>query len=104
MCIRDRLWNEVLWVDTDDDSLAEYMVENNGEYHTAYTAEYQHSYSPEVQSDKTTVTNTMDVTSVKADKKWIGNKPDSNIVTLQLQYLKSRDGDTETWSPFTPNG
>ena len=102
--INGKLWNEGLWVDTDDESLAEYMVENNGEYHTAYTAEYQHSYSPEVQSDKTTVTNTMDVTSVKADKKWIGNKPDSNIVTLQLQYLKSRDGDTETWSPFTPNG
>lgn len=89
-------------------SLHDYIVENEGQYNTAYTATYAYDDGstggdPDNGSTEegfiTTVTNTMSTTKVYASKSWEPAEETGVPVTLKLQYMTApaADGAEVTW-------
>ena len=89
-------------------SLHDYIVENEGQYNTAYTATYAYDDGstggdPDNGSTEegfiTTVTNTMSTTKVYASKSWEPAEETGVPVTLKLQYMTApaADGAEATW-------
>ena len=89
-------------------SLHDYIVENEGQYNTAYTATYAYDDGstggdPDNGSAEegfiTTVTNTMSTTKVYASKSWEPAEETGVPVTLKLQYMTApaADGAEATW-------
>ena len=86
----------------------DYIVENEGQYNTAYTATYAYDDGstggdPDNGSTEegfiTTVTNTMSTTKVYASKSWEPAEETGVPVTLKLQYMTApaADGAEVTW-------
>lgn len=89
-------------------SLHDYIVENEGQYNTAYTATYAYDDGstggdPDNGSAEegfiTKVTNTMSTTKVYASKSWEPAEETGVPVTLKLQYMTApaADGAEATW-------
>lgn len=89
-------------------SLHDYIVENEGQYNTAYTATYAYDDGstggdPDNGSAEegfiTTVTNTMSTTKVYASKSWEPAEETGVPVTLKLQYMTApaAEGAEATW-------
>ena len=89
-------------------SLHDYIVENEGQYNTAYTATYAYDDGstggdPDNGSAEegfiTTVTNTMSTTKVYASKSWEPAEETGVPVTLKLQYMPApaAEGAEATW-------
>lgn len=89
-------------------SLHDYIVENEGQYNTAYTATYAYDDgstggNPDNGSAEegfiTTVTNTMSTTKVYASKSWEPAEETGVPVTLKLQYMTApaAEGAEATW-------
>ena len=89
-------------------SLHDYIVENEGQYNTAYTATYAYDDGstggdPDNGSTEegfiTTVTNTMSTTKVYASKSWEPAEETGVPVTLKLQYMTApaAEGAEATW-------
>ena len=89
-------------------SLHDYIVENEGQYNTAYTATYAYDDGstggdPDNGSAEegfiTTVTNTMSTTKVYASKSWEPAGETGAPVTLKLEYMTApaAEGAETTW-------
>ena len=89
-------------------SLHDYIVENEGQYNTAYTATYAYDDGstggdPDNGSAEegfiTKVTNTMSTTKVYASKSWEPAEETGVPVTLKLQYMTApaAEGAEATW-------
>ena len=89
-------------------SLHDYIVENEGQYNTAYTATYAYDDGstggdPDNGSAEegfiTTVTNTMSTTKVYASKSWEPAGETGAPVTLKLEYMTApaAEGAEATW-------
>ena len=89
-------------------SLHDYIVENEGQYNTAYTATYAYDDGstggdPDNGSAEegfiTTVTNTMSTTKVYASKSWEPAEETGVPVTLKLEYMTApaAEGAEATW-------
>lgn len=76
------------------------LVKEGGTYNTAYVADYENTYG--YVQDSTSVTNTMDVVNVGADKTWVGDRSDNLSVKFSLQYLATENEETG-WKDFAPN-
>ena len=88
-------------VNTDE---AQTLLPEKGTFHSGYTV----TYTAAEGNNPHTVTNTLQTTTITAEKKWNDNpdngdnRPDS--ITLELQYLKA-GGNAQTeadWLPFAP--
>lgn len=80
------------------------LKNDNEKFHSGYTV----TYTDADDTNPHTVTNTLQTTTITAEKKWNDNpdngdnRPDS--ITLELQYLKA-GGNAQTeadWLPFAP--
>ena len=76
---------------------AEDIISNNtnagdpaDNYNSAYDVSYSDDPAGTTTSRETVVTNTMDYTGLKAEKKWYGNE--KTAVTLRLEYLAGMSG------------
>lgn len=90
-------------VNTDE---AQTLLPEKGTFHSGYTV----TYTAAEGNNPHTVTNTLQTTTITAEKKWNDNKGNGDTrpasITLELQYLKagvSLDAAAETdWCSFAP--
>lgn len=90
-------------VNTDE---AQTLLPEKGTFHSGYTV----TYAAADDTNPHTVTNTLQTTTITAEKKWNDNKGNGDTrptsITLELQYLKagaSLDAAAETdWCSFAP--